>query len=120
MGDTTEVPSSAILDTRLVEIHGRPFVLTVLVANPLLPDGTREPFLCLSIQGDQRTISFQTSAGPYRPSVEGDVIRFGRHTFSVTAVPGTYSVDGVSVVLRESGRVIHCFVDGSYSGSEGF
>lgn len=92
--------------TTAATLAGRKFDLTVLSATPA--GGATK--WSLQIIGDAMIVSFAAQAPPHAPSVSGDVVGFGGHTFEATAKPNDYKVDGAA---------LHLDPGGAYAISEG-
>lgn len=95
------------IDTTEATILGRSFILDVLATTIRTID-----YEILQIQGDGILISFHSSSGPFRPSVNGQTIAFGGHTFEVQSNPNEYIVNGQSHPLSAPG--IYQFSDGKF------
>ncbi len=104
-------PDQAIRAGTTIEsvIQGRSFRLTPLTAQIQGVD-----MHSLEIIGDGINVAFAAQAPPPTPTVTGNEIKFGGHTFEVTATPNSYVVDGKSVQLPP-GR-IYRFNEGKFLG----
>lgn len=90
-------------------IQSRPFYLTPLTAQIGGAD-----MYALEIIGDRINVSFAAQAPPHTPTVSGNIISFGGHTFEVTPTANNYVVDGRAIQLP-AGK-IYRFNEGAFLG----
>ena len=113
---TTAPGESSITSAKLEQILGRPFLLITLQFKASdSVGGVLTERNVLNIQGDQRHVSFASKTPPFTVGVAGNTVQFGGHTFEVTALPGSYVVDGQSLQLSQQG--LHVFQNGKFAGT---
>lgn len=107
----------AITDSRSVILQGREFILYIVESSFEVParSGNMMATKVLVINGDDRHVSFASSAPTLDLQVAGSTITFGGHTFEPESAPGSYLVDGTAVPLIPG--PIHVFNDGQYEGT---
>lgn len=113
----TDFQEMRVVRNEVVSVRGRPFWLNVIEApDPLTHAVSRS----LSISGDDRLVGFGADAGEQDFRVSANDIAFGGHSFTVTATPGDYLLDGKPVTLKGllSHRRRHSVVNGTYLGED--
>ena len=89
------------LSSELRTLAGRPYLVSVAEFDAREPQspGPLKHYVVLSVHGDELSISWAASTGPWTATFAGDSISFGGHTLTATARPREFVADGRSVSL---------------------
>jgi hypothetical protein len=101
-----------VVSSKVYILAGRSFLLKRLEIK-----GFKPKHGILQISGDGLSVSFHSSAGPFRLIVSGDTIQFGGHTFTPSTTAHQYVVDGARHTLQSARRYV--FSDGELIGVSG-